>query len=90
MSLVLTNQGRARGRYAIAGAGAVGTSNSRVEEVPGGRFEKQPTFSEEASEEIPPLGEPRQEKKFWFQRSVDYDPNAIATQVWSLEVRTPR
>lgn len=31
---------------------------------------------------IPPLGKPQPEKKFWFQRSANYDPNAIATQVW--------
>ncbi len=31
---------------------------------------------------IPPLGQPREEKKFWFQRGKNYDPNAIATQVW--------
>lgn len=28
-----------------------------------------------------PLGEPQKEKKFWFQRSQKYEPNAIATQV---------
>lgn len=30
---------------------------------------------------IPPLGKPQQEKKFWFQRSGNYDPDAIATLV---------
>ncbi|KAI1421900.1 major facilitator superfamily domain-containing protein [Xylaria sp. FL1777] len=29
---------------------------------------------------IPPLGHPREEKKFWFQRGKNYDPNAVATQ----------
>ncbi|KAI0535385.1 major facilitator superfamily domain-containing protein [Xylaria digitata] len=29
---------------------------------------------------VPPLGQPQEEKKFWFQRGKNYDPNAIATQ----------
>jgi hypothetical protein len=29
----------------------------------------------------PPLGAPLEEKRFWFQRGKNYDPNAIATQV---------
>jgi hypothetical protein len=29
----------------------------------------------------PPLGAPREEKRFWFQRGATYDPNAIATQI---------
>lgn len=32
------------------------------------------------SEEIPPLGAPLEEKRFWFQRGKTYDPDAIATQ----------
>ena len=27
-----------------------------------------------------PLGDPKSEKRFWYQRGADYDPNAIATQ----------
>ncbi|KAJ8127224.1 hypothetical protein O1611_g6413 [Lasiodiplodia mahajangana] len=34
----------------------------------------------DSADSIPPLGQPREEKKFWFQRGKDYDPNAIATQ----------
>ncbi len=30
---------------------------------------------------IPPLGAPNEEKRFWFQRGKDYNPDAIATQV---------
>lgn len=30
---------------------------------------------------FPPLGAPLEEKRFWFQRGKNYDPNAIATQV---------
>ncbi|KAI0188916.1 major facilitator superfamily domain-containing protein [Xylaria flabelliformis] len=36
--------------------------------------------NEESSHSIPPLGQPRGEKEFWFQRGKDYDPHAIATQ----------
>ncbi|KAI1483721.1 MFS general substrate transporter [Daldinia eschscholtzii] len=32
------------------------------------------------SDGIPPLGAPKQEKRFWFQRSKDFDIDAIATQ----------
>lgn len=35
----------------------------------------------ERTDSIPPLGLPQEERKFWFQRGKDYDPNAIATQV---------
>ena len=30
---------------------------------------------------VTPLGVPKEEKRFWFQRTRKYDPNAIATQV---------
>jgi hypothetical protein len=33
------------------------------------------------SSSIPELGEPLQEKRFFFQRGKAYDPDAIATQV---------
>lgn len=41
-----------------------------------GNFDK-----EDTSYSITPLGQPQEEKKFWFQRRKDYNPNAIATQV---------
>lgn len=31
--------------------------------------------------DAPPLGAPKEEKRFWFQRTKDFDENAIATQV---------
>lgn len=31
-------------------------------------------------EDIPPLGEPASERRFWFQRGKKYNPGAIATQ----------
>ncbi|KAJ8111104.1 hypothetical protein ONZ43_g5702 [Nemania bipapillata] len=37
----------------------------------------------DSTHSILPLGLPREEKKFWFQRGKDYDPNAIATQIGS-------
>lgn len=33
-----------------------------------------------SSTEIPPLGALVEEKRFWFQRTKTYDPDAIATQ----------
>ncbi len=36
---------------------------------------------ERIDDAVPPLGKPEARKKFWFQRSKDYDPDAIATQV---------
>ncbi|KAK4611532.1 hypothetical protein CLAFUW4_13335 [Fulvia fulva] len=36
--------------------------------------------ADDLPEEIPPLGEPHTEKRFWFQRTETYDPDAIATQ----------
>jgi hypothetical protein len=38
---------------------------------------------------IPPLGEPKQEKRFWFQRTGSFDRDAIATQA-SSPCRTAR
>jgi len=32
--------------------------------------------------DIPPLGIPHLEKRFWFQRGPSYDPNVIATLVF--------
>ncbi|KAI1456226.1 MFS general substrate transporter [Annulohypoxylon moriforme] len=32
------------------------------------------------SDNIPPLGAPNEEKRFWFQRAKGFDPEAIATQ----------
>jgi hypothetical protein len=33
-----------------------------------------------SSEDLAPLGDPIEERRFWFQRATRYDPNAIATQ----------
>jgi hypothetical protein len=39
-----------------------------------------PTPTEVVYETALPLGVPEEEKRFWFQFSIKYDPNAIATQ----------
>lgn len=39
------------------------------------------TQSTTSLDQIPPLGVPRQEKRFWWQRTKSFDRNAIATQV---------
>ncbi|KAI0201230.1 major facilitator superfamily domain-containing protein [Astrocystis sublimbata] len=39
---------------------------------------------------IPPLGLPHEEKKFWFQRGKDYDPQAVATQPSVYDVEDTR
>lgn len=36
---------------------------------------------ERIDDAVPPLGKPEARKKFWFQKSKDYDPDGIATQV---------
>ena len=33
-----------------------------------------------AAEDVPPLGLPNQERRFWWQKSKDFDDEAIATQ----------
>jgi hypothetical protein len=42
---------------------------------------KLPAVSISSESSIPPLGETETTKKFWFQKSVKTDLNAIATQV---------
>lgn len=39
------------------------------------------------AEDVPPLGIPKDEKRFWFQRARSYDPDAIATLVHHLTSR---
>lgn len=34
----------------------------------------------DSSDDIAPLGQPDEERRFWFQRSKNFDPQAIATQ----------
>ncbi|CAM1505946.1 Fc.00g115830.m01.CDS01 [Cosmosporella sp. VM-42] len=44
------------------------------------RKEATTVVSDSSSDNIPALGAPLEEKRFWFQRVKDYDPDAIATQ----------
>ena len=37
--------------------------------------------------DVPALGSPGEEKRFWWQRRGAYDSNAIATQVRMFELR---
>ena len=41
----------------------------------------EPSSSKTSLDEIPTLGEPIEERRFWWQRVKAYDPEAIATQV---------
>lgn len=48
----------------------------------GGVLEKKDLTNIAVAEDIPPLGVPHAEKRFWFQRAkATYDPDAIATLV---------
>lgn len=51
------------------------SEKSRNDEIESG-IEK-----EDIGRTAPPLGQPQENKKFWFQRGKDYDPHEIATQV---------
>ena len=62
-------------------------SSTSLDELDG-LLKDSPTSFDLAAAEIPPLGEPRQEKWFWWQRQDNYDQNAIATQVRSLNDAT--
>lgn len=42
----------------------------------------------EVPTEVPPLGEPRNEKRFWFHRSSALDKDAVATQLSVFDDRT--
>ena len=51
----------------------------------GGVLEKDQTKVTVAGD-IPPLGAPNEERRFWFQRAKAYDPDAIATLVRKLPI----
>ncbi|OAL17571.1 hypothetical protein AYO22_11489 [Fonsecaea multimorphosa] len=44
--------------------------------------EKKADAASASPQDVPPLGLPHHEKRFWFQRGEAYDPHAIATQVY--------
>jgi hypothetical protein len=54
----------------------------RVERDPDSKLS--PGTSTTSINTIPPLGEPAQEKRFWFQRTKAFDADAIATQASPL------
>jgi len=47
-------------------------------------IEKSHTLSSTSIIAIPPLGDPQEEKRFWFQRGKAFNPDSIATQVSPL------
>lgn len=71
MSTVLTNAG-ASGPSPSTGYGAISLGSGVLEKD---------QVTTEISEDVPPLGVPHAEKRFWFQRAKTYDPDAIATLV---------
>ena len=75
MSTVLTKYGLNRGRTSVP----ADLSTSGVA-IAAARLEKKPEVSVELSENVAPLGVPREEKRFWFQRTKAYNPDAVATQ----------
>ncbi|KAJ9142919.1 MFS general substrate transporter [Pleurostoma richardsiae] len=70
MSTVLTRDQKER-VAAAADEGKTVTADSK---------EVGATSSSSSLSEVPPLGAPVEEKRFWFQRTRHYDPDAIATQ----------
>lgn len=59
----------------------VGTESSSSSSSSGPVDKKAEVSAREVPPEIPPLGEPRNEKRFWFQRSKALDKDAVATQL---------
>lgn len=69
MSTVIPGSGSASSSKSY---GAISVSNELLEKD---------GSTEEILEEVPPLGVPHEEKRFWWQRAKTYDPDAIATLV---------
>jgi hypothetical protein len=55
------------------------SSHGSFEDLSNEKHEKTAQVKTEALTEVPPLGAPHEEKRFWFQRAKTYDPNAVAT-----------
>lgn len=54
-----------------------------------GEEKKSPSISTSSFDRIPPLGAPKDEKRFWWQRTSAFDADAIATQVNPEETPEP-
>jgi hypothetical protein len=84
MATVVTKFGSVRQEI-----GANSPSDTSSDNVATYSESKVPITKVNSSDSIPPLGEKETTKKFWFQKSVKSDPNAIATQVrYMLSDRT--
>jgi hypothetical protein len=65
----------------VNGTGSSESSSVDVVNTPVIDYEKKEASTTVTSQDVPPLGLPAAEKRFWFQRGKFYDPNGIATQV---------
>ncbi|KAK5705085.1 hypothetical protein LTR97_002199 [Elasticomyces elasticus] len=75
MATVLTHSGLLNsGTASSDGSGSNSTTTSLKD------LDHKATTTVTVSEDIPPLGVPKQEKRFWFQRSKGFESSAIATQ----------
>ena len=71
MSTVLVASGRDRHETSSS------SNTSREDD----KFEKNGNVTVNVDDDVSSLGAPKEEKRFWFQRTKNYDANAIATQV---------
>ncbi len=80
MSTALAKEIDLRGRHGVTPLEEP-SSHGSSDDLGGGKGEKTTHIKTETIYEPPlPLGVPAEEKRFWFQRTRKYDPNAIATQ----------
>lgn len=86
MTTVLTG----KVQYADTGSPSGSYSSVNEDSVSHGDVKETDVFVSAVGDHEAPLGIPRAEKRFWFQRDNTYDPNAIATQVRALAVERRR
>jgi hypothetical protein len=80
MSTALAKEIDVRGRHGV-NPPEEPSSHGSSEDLKDGKGEKTSHVKTEVIYETAlPLGVPAEEKRFWFQRTRTYDPNAIATQ----------
>jgi hypothetical protein len=81
MSTALAKEIDLRGRQGGVNPPDEPASHDSSEDLGDGKGEKTSNVKTETIYETAlPLGVPAEEKRFWFQRTRKYDPNAIATQ----------
>jgi hypothetical protein len=80
MSTALAKEIDLRGRHQVNPPNEP-SSHGSADDLGDGKGEKTSQVQSEVIYETAlPLGAPAEEKRFWFQRTKKYDPNAIATQ----------